>query len=102
MAAALGEGTLFNEQDIAELATAGVRENYGLTFWLAPEGSPPSCDPLETVSLNFIGALGQIATIFPTKRLIIVKSAGVVPHDIERIREMWTRVFQGVDCTCTA
>lgn len=46
-------------KDIEELATPGRNEICGLTFGLAPEGSPSTCGPRETVSLTTISALGK-------------------------------------------
>ena len=110
LAAAHGDGIVFNVTDIASLTTPGLNPPYGLAVWLNDNGvdafydrvepSYPSCGTTDVFSA--LGKGGQFMTIVPEHQMVIVKSAldGFARYkDLNRFLLM---LFSGQSCQCNS
>jgi len=103
-----GEGTIFDEKDIAEIVTPGLNPTYGLTFWLNDEGLDnngneqkplfPACESHEIITM--LGAGGQVLMIVPKLNLVIGKSAKLGKVDSQNRQEFFDHIFKEVPCSC--
>jgi len=116
--ASVGEGTFFDENDVRDMATPGLRGDYGLGWWVGSRGGL-ECDP-EDILLHMMGAggrstvrsltlgdadrsvtvAGQLVTIVPKKRLIVIRSGFFFLTDLDMYYGFWDRLFSGVSCSC--
>lgn len=108
LAASLGKGKVFDANDIKLLTTPGLNPSYGLSVWLNDKGVdtsgktiPPTyadCGPTRV--FHMLGAGGQVVTIVPDKRLLVLKSAKVGKVEAQGRQDFWDKLFDQVKCTC--
>ncbi|MBK04191.1 MAG: hypothetical protein CL920_30470 [Deltaproteobacteria bacterium] len=108
LAASLGKGKIFDINDIKTLRTPGLNPTYGLSVWLNSAGidttgtsikaTYPDCG--DDSVFHMLGAGGQVVTIVPPKRLLILKSSKVGSVEAQSRQEFWDKLFTQVQCTC--
>lgn len=110
MEAARGQGQILNATDVESFTLPGLNPSYGLSFWLntddgfSPTGDAleatfyPACDTSEVFSM--LGMGGQIVTVVPPKRLVVVVSSRVGLPEDQNEPGLFDALFENVPCRC--